>query len=108
MVVTKTSQDGRHEARVFAWQWAFCSASSLRCTRCVPVKTTPSFIYLEKPGKNRLLEITRLIRLALGLLVCVWILFQMFMPPKDPEGALSRAYRGAIRHHLRDRSLVIS
>jgi hypothetical protein len=49
-----------------------------------------------------------LIRLALGLLVCVWILFQMFMPPKDPEGALSRAYRGAIRHHLRDRSLVIS
>ena len=56
MVVTKTSQDGRHEARVFAWQWAFCSASSLRCTRCVPVKTTPSFIYLEKPGKNRLLE----------------------------------------------------
>ena len=58
MVVTKTSQDGRHEARVFAWQWAFCSASSLRCTRCVPVKTTPSFIYLEKPGKNRLLEIT--------------------------------------------------
>jgi hypothetical protein len=62
----------------------------------VPVKTTPSFIYIEKPGKNRLLEITRLIRLALGLLVRVWILFQMFTPPKDPKGDPTWLYLGLI------------
>jgi hypothetical protein len=37
-----------------------------------------------------------LIRLALGLLVCVWVVFQMFMPPKDPEEDRAWLYLGVI------------
>ena len=37
-----------------------------------------------------------LIRLALGLLVCVWIVVQMFMVPKDPEGYRTWLYLGLV------------
>jgi hypothetical protein len=37
-----------------------------------------------------------LIRLALGLLVCVWVVFQMFIPPKDPEEDRTWLYLGLI------------
>jgi hypothetical protein len=38
-----------------------------------------------------------LIRLALGLVVCVWIVFQMFMLPKDdPERDRTRLHLGLI------------
>jgi hypothetical protein len=37
-----------------------------------------------------------LIRLALGLLVCVWIIGQLFMLPKDPEGYRTWIYLGLI------------
>ena len=37
-----------------------------------------------------------LIRLALGALVCVWIVVQMFMVPKDPEGYRTWLYLGLV------------
>jgi len=37
-----------------------------------------------------------LIRLVLGALVCVWIVVQMFMVPKDPEGYRTWLYLGLI------------
>jgi len=37
-----------------------------------------------------------LIRLALGLLVCVWIIVQMFTVPKDPEGYRTWLYLGLV------------
>jgi hypothetical protein len=37
-----------------------------------------------------------LIRLALGLLVCVWIIVQMFTAPKDPEGYRTWLYLGLV------------
>ena len=35
-----------------------------------------------------------LIRLALGILVCLWILLQLFMPPKDAEAYRTWVYLG--------------
>ena len=35
-----------------------------------------------------------LIRLVLGLLVCVWIVAHLFMLPKDPEGYRTWVYLG--------------
>jgi hypothetical protein len=37
-----------------------------------------------------------LIRLALGLLVCVWIIVHLFMVPKDPEGYRTWVYLGLV------------
>jgi hypothetical protein len=36
------------------------------------------------------------IRLALGLLVCVWIIVHLFMLPKDPEGYRTWVYLGLV------------
>jgi hypothetical protein len=35
-----------------------------------------------------------LIRMALGILVCLWILLQLFMPPKDAEAYRTWVYLG--------------
>jgi hypothetical protein len=37
-----------------------------------------------------------LIRLALGLLVCLWVVAQMFMVPKDPGGYRTWLYLGLV------------
>jgi hypothetical protein len=37
-----------------------------------------------------------LIRLALGLLVCIWIIVHLFMVPKDPEGYRTWVYLGLV------------
>ena len=37
-----------------------------------------------------------LIRLALGLGLCLWIVIHLFMPPKDPEGYRTWVYLGLV------------
>ena len=37
-----------------------------------------------------------LIRLTLGLLVCLWIIIHLFMLPKDPEGYRTWVYLGLV------------
>jgi hypothetical protein len=37
-----------------------------------------------------------LIRLALGFAICLWIVFHLFMPPKDPERYRTWLYLGIV------------